>query len=350
MQFARDVRSFVGEVDFEMIEVASTFAEVGLIAEAQRLLDVVCVAPVAEGERDPLVLYWLAWCSASQGESEKAQGHLTQAAAASKDFVFPSRPETVAVLERALELAPDDARAHLHLGNLYGHFGRLDDAVIHWRKATEPDASLSIAFRNLACYAHTITRDDAEAARLYRQAIAARPDDQTLYRDLAKILAAGGDYAAAIELLESMPVQEHRRADASLTLAKAYIDAGRFDAAIDLLTTTPHFINWEGGSLPWDLFRQAHLARGRQRLEDGQAESALGDFEAAMTYPGNLGVGRSDKPQHATALYWKGEALHALGRLDEAQDAWTAGASGPEGSDEQNEYRDKCRAALSRDQ
>jgi hypothetical protein len=88
------------------------------------------------------------------------------------------------------------------------------------------------------------------------------------------------------------------------------------------------------------------LQRGQQRLQQGHAQAALENFKAALTYPKNLGVGRSNHPEDAPAQYWRGKALQALGRPDEARKAWTAGAGGSEGSKQQNEHRRLCADAL----
>jgi len=195
-----------------------------------------------------------------------------------------------------------------------------------------------------------VERDLTKAAERYRRAIAARPEDQTLYRDLAEILAADDKQGAAIELLESVPSEPVRRADVILTLAELYVDTERFADVIDLLESTAYFVNREGGSLPWVLFNRAHVGRGRQLLRSNELEAALRDFEAALTYPENLGVGRSNEHEHAAAHYWRGKALAALGRADDARAAWRLGAAQHEGSDEQNKYREMCRVALSGEQ
>ncbi len=116
---------------------------------------------------------------------------------------------------------------------------------------------------------------------------------------------------------------------------------------IDLLESTPYFVNWEGQTITLDLFHKAHLERGRQRFEDEDFAGALRDFEALLTYPDNIGVGRSNKPMEATAQYLRGKTLQALGRLDEARSAWKEGAAGHKGSGEQNEHIELCKKALS---
>jgi tetratricopeptide (TPR) repeat protein len=204
---------------------------------------------------------------------------------------------------------------------------------------------LSIAWRNLGLVA--AAKDNlTEAEAHYRRAIDARPQDQTLYRDLAEILLAADRQPEAIALLEAMPLPGQRRAEITVMLARSYVDQRRYDDCIALLESTPYFVNWEGQDITWRLFNRSHIERGRQRLEEGDARAALADFEAALTYPANLNVGRSNRPEEAPAQYWRGKALAALGQIDQARAAWEAGAAGAPVRGIQNEYRQKCRDAL----
>ena len=250
------------------------------------------------------------------------------------------------MFQYAIETNPDDAYAHLHLGNLYGNFGRVEEAAKHWRRACELNPSLSIAFRNLGLYCWAVEEDLAKADEFYSKAIIARPKDQTLYRDLADILLAANNRVEAIKVLESTPFEKMRRADVIIMLAQAYVDEQMYTAAIDLLESTPYFVNWEGQTITWDLFHKSHLERGRKRFGKKDFKSALEDFEAALTYPENIGVGRSNKPQEAQALYWKGQALDELGHHEDALSAWNEGIAGPEGPKKQNQDRELCKKAL----
>jgi len=347
-RFAREVREFVGEDDFQMLETALVFADLGLPREAERLLSAVCVEAAPENERSPLPLYYLAYFASLQDDYAKATSYLRRAAKTHKDFVFPSRPEAVEVLKYAVRENPEDANAHLHLGNLYGHLDRLDEAVRQWERAAELDPSLSIAFRNLGLYAWAAEEDFSKAEQLYRKAITARPKDQTLYRDLADVLLAAKKRTEAIKVLESTPFETLRRADVIIMLAQAYLDEEQYTAAIDLLESTPYFVNWEGQSVTWDIFHKAHVKRGQKRFEGKDFAGALQDFEVSLTYPENIGVGRSNRPQEASAQYWRGKALEALGRVQEARAAWKLGAAGRKGSAEQNKHIELCEKELSR--
>ncbi len=346
-RFVRKARAFTGEDDFQMLETSLDFGELGLANEAERLLLAVCVEAVPEDERSPLPIYYLAYFASLQKDQTKAKAYLNQAAGIYRDYIFPSRPEAIEVFKYAIEENPDDAYAHLHIGNLYCHLGRLSEAVRHWQRAANLDPSLSVAFRNLGLYAWAVENDLSKAEKFYRSAIAARPKDQTLYRDLADVLLAANKRPEAIKVLESTPFKILKRADIIIVLAQAYLDEQRYGNAIDLLESTPYFVNWEGQTITWDLFNKAHLERGKIRFENKNFEGALQDFEAALTYPENIGVGRSNRPPEAPAQYWRGKALQALGRLEAARSAWKEGAAGYARSGEQNKYRELCKEALS---
>ena len=363
--FARKARSFLGDADFELLEASLVFADLGLFDEAGRLVQAGCVDTVPPAERSFMPLYYLAWYAAQRGERAAAKQWLAQAAVTHKDRVFASRPEEVEILRFALTENPGDAQAHFQLGCLLCNLGRVDEAVPEWQKAaalSTPSASPSpptplpkgegrlgsIAWRNLGLAAAAVQNDLAKAEECYRKAMAARPDDQTLYRDLAEILQAAGRRPEAIRLLETMPLAGMRRAEITVMLAQAYVDEKRWEDGVKLLESTPYFVNWEGQDITWRLFNRSHIERGRERLERGDAAGALADFEAALTYPANLNVGRSNQPEEAPAQYWRGKALAALGRAAEAHAAWQAGAAGADVKGTQNEYRQKCREALAR--
>ncbi len=345
-RFVEKVRDYVGEREFEILETSLTLADMGLLEEAARIIQAALVDAVPEKDRSPMPLYYLAWLAAQRKQDDVAADFLRRAAKTRRDMVFPSRTEEVDVLLYALQKNPSDAGAHLHIGNLYANLGRLPEAVRSWEDASKRDPSLSIAFRNLGLASASKGGDLKKAAEYYGQAIHARPADQTLYRDLAEILISEGKRPEAIELLEKMPLDGNRRSEITIMLAQAYFDEGRFSETIDLLAATPYFVNWEGQDVTWRLFSRAHVRRGEKLLEANQPDKALQEFETAMTYPENLGVGRSDQPHHAMAEYWKGRALAALARTEEARAAWKQGAEGAAAAGEQDEFRKRCEEAL----
>ncbi len=343
-RFARGSREFLGEDAFETEELIYRWLELGLWSEAEAILTA-CMEHMPDVAEKPMPHYLFAYIAGHLDHREKADEALKLAASLPTDYVFPSRPESIDVLANALEQNPDDAHARLYLGNLYGGLGRLDEAVEEWRKAVELKPSLSVAQRNLGLYAWKEENDLRNAADYYRKAIAARPEDQTLYYDLAQILISDGQRPQAIALLESMPQPEERRTDIIEVLAQAYVDEERFSDAIALLDNA-FFSNWENRTVSRNVFVRAHIERGKLYMEQEKYELALDDFTKALTYPKHLGVGRPAEPQEAEAYYWKGKALAALDREDEAKEAWQIGADGPKRSQRQREYIERCEEAL----
>lgn len=348
-RLVRELRAELGEYEFEMLEAALVFADMGLLPEAMQVLSAACVDGLPEEQQTPMPLYYLAYFAHKQGDNDVAVAYHTRARTARKESGWPSRPKEVEILRFAVERSPDDARGQLYLGNLLAHLGRLDEAVAHWKFADGPFWSLSgsaMALRNLGLYARSIEKDLPKAESLYRLAIDRAPGDQTYHRDLAEILIDENRRADAIRLLEKMPYEKLRRSEITVLLAQAYVDERRYDEAIKLLDAVPYFISWEGQRIVWQLFNKAHIDRGRELLEKKDPAAALAHFEKALTYPKNLGVGRVGPVEETAAQYWRGRALDALGRRTEAQSAWKQGAAAPDGDTDQNDYRRRCQEAL----
>lgn len=246
-----------------------------------------------------------------------------------------------AALLYALEKNPKDAVASYQLGNLYANFGRLSEAKIPWQTATTSDPSLSIPWRNLGLYYWVVENDHEKATSCYRNAIKARPFDQTLYRDLAQVLVDNNKRKEAITLLEKMKYKGTKRSDVIIDLAQYYLDDEKYDKCSDLLSSAPYFVNWEGSSITWDIFNMANVKKGIILYEKGEYSSALKAFEKALTFPENLGR-QSMRTEEAMAWFWKGKTLLAMNKNKEAMLAWKSGAATFNGSEVQNRYKKLC--------
>ena len=345
---------WVGEAEFAHLELAFFLADLGLAREAAALSGAALVAG-HESPR-PLPLYTIAYFAHQIGNENESGRLLAQAAGTEADYVFPSRPEMIAVLRHAISENPDDARANAYLGNLYAGLGRLDEAESGWRRAVELDDARSVAARNLGLLAWKRDADLSAAANWHRVAMTARPDDQTLYRDLARMLVEQGVAGEAIRGLEDLSADEFRRPDVVVLLADTYTKVGRFDDAIALLDATT-FNNREGVRDTWEIFSSAHIERGIEHFERAAAvpagedssaelEAALADFDAAVTYPDNLNAGRPHEPLEARAEYWRGIVLEATGSTEQARQAWQSCAAGVRGGPQQQEHIRLCEAKL----
>ncbi len=339
-------RQYLGEYDFEMLEASIAFSELGLAAEAAWILENACISGVPAEKRNILIQYHLAYLFAQSGTPDKSGSYLKQAAANNQDFIMASRPETLPVLEFAIRVNPNDALAHYQLGNLLGNYGRLDEASVQWTRAAEIRPTMSIPWRNLGLYHWVVKEDHAQSEECFRKAIQSRPLDQTLYRDFARVLVDNNKRPEAIKVLETMQFKGMRRSDIIQDLAQNYLDEKRFEEAYSLLIKTPYFVNWEGSTLTWDLFNKAHIGKGIDLFNQKKYKDALKQFEAALTFPENLGVGQSVRTEEAVGWYWKGKALKATGKNSEAAEAWRKGSVTADGSAHQNEYKKLCKMSL----
>ncbi|MBX7257728.1 MAG: DUF5107 domain-containing protein [Candidatus Hydrogenedentes bacterium] len=353
---AQDLIGNAGEVEFNAMEVATFFSEMEAYAAARNWLNAYAEAAAAAPKKpSALVEYALAYYSAKSGDEAGAKTHLAQGSKASVDYVHPHGVEAAAIFDYAVKANPNDANARLFLGYALAGLLRIDEALPCWQKAVELKHGLSTAWRLLGLHAWKTAKNLPEAERCYRKAIEARPGDQLLYRDLCNILDAQNKRKDGITLAESAPKGPTPRYDLALWLADAYSKEGRYDDCINLLANA-HFSNWEGSSQPRDIYVEALMARGKQRYDKAQYAEALQDFELALTYPANLGVGARYALTDAETRYWIGRTYLALGKRDEAKAAWEFGAKEYSSkdkplvfiplTDKQNEYVAKCATAL----
>lgn len=349
-----DLGGTCGEGEFTALDMAAFFADLGLYVQAAELLGAVCDKAIPSVAPSAWTKYQRAWylhCSGNEGEAVRM---LKQARREPVDFVMPAGTDAEAAFRFATEKHPRDAQARLLLGHVLAGMGRMDEAAACWEKALSLDSSLSVAWRALGRRAEK-TNDLARAEECFRRAIKARRTDQVLYVDLARVLTAREKRTEAIRLVERMPKAEFPRFDITLWLAEAYNAEKRYDECISLLQGA-RLTNWEGQTTPHDLFVAALLARGKQRYDTKRFGEALADFQLALTYPENLGVGAKYRLTDAELRYWAGKSLEELGRKDEARAAWEAGAAQITTKDPdhafiavsatQDEYVQRCADAL----
>ena len=315
-----------------------TLAEAGLPEAALNVVD----ALVSGAGFEPGPALWFHAAHASEGARRAKYDEA--ALAASLDYAFPSRPESIPVLRAAAERLPASPAPRLLLGHLYAGLGRYEEAVAAWEAAAQLDPKLSTAHRGLGMVHWKVEDRPAAALQRLRQAVAARPDDQTLYRDLARLLIELGRPAEALGALEALPEGGRRRHDVTIEWARALNATGRYAETVALLDGAQ--VNFrEGDATIWQLFSRAQVELGRAALAGGDANTALRHFDRALTYPENLGVGRPHRATEARPLWFRAEALAAIGRSGDAAAALAACAANDPSTEEQRIFIARCEAA-----
>lgn len=309
-----------------LLDVVYELAWSGLSQDAFVLLE------SARREADlthPMIGYTLAWLSARLGRTQDAARFIHDAEAASPRYCFPARLEEMIVLESAIALFPESARAHYYLGNLYYDKRRYEDAIRCWRTSVELDPNYSIPWRNLGLAEFNILHNPAAADRMYARAFTASPGDaRLLYEwDQLKKRAGLASPEERLSILEQQPSLVDLRDDLTVELITLLNQTGRSAEALRRLESR-RFSPWEGGEgLVSAQYVAAHKALGDEALLADNAAQALHHFESARHYPENLGEGKHLLTLERDLEYLSGVAAEALGNPALAQQHWQAAAA-----------------------
>ena len=204
--------------------------------------------------------------------------------------------EACAIYREAVKLAPQSARAHLNLGIALAALGDEPGAVAAYEQALKHDAANPFAAYNFGKL-HFERGRHADAERLLRQALRAKPDFPQARVVLACALDAQGKLEAAVTELDGM-------ADFGALFIRAGIlrRLGKLDAAAETLRRAVA-LDPDNLDARTSLF---HVLEAQ-----GDAAGAARELEAVL----------KQRPDWAEALYNYGVVLKKLMRPAEAEDA-----------------------------
>jgi tetratricopeptide (TPR) repeat protein len=320
----------------------------------------------------PLIFYHLAYYAGKLGKSGEAIRYAQLAAQMSPDYCFPSLLESDKALRYAQKINPQDARAPYYLGNLLYDKKRYHEAIEQWEWSLTLSAGeivdsgsgqknyRAILQRNLGMAYFNIEKNPHKALLSYQAACQLNPNDARLFFELDQLQKfLGTAPEERLAQIESRLELAGQRDDLSLERISLYNLRGDYDKALQLLDERT-FRPWEGGEgRVSQAYIFAHLQRGARLLQTGQAQAALADFQAALSFPANLGEGRhaiwlpeadifyflgcayqalgdtsaavhyfekcvAENKPHPEMLYYKGLALQKLGRPEEAGQKFTS--------------------------
>lgn len=297
------------------LELAVQYASWARVDEAIRVLE--------EAPSDPMVHYWLAYLYRQQSR-EASRAHLQEALAASPEFVFPFRQETLPVLEWALEqdaASPSDHwKTRYYLGTLFWSKHRTQRAAELFdacgdmpnfapfyvaRASLQKERSLEgAANASIADDLHRATELDPSAWRAWR----------------ARITHHGGT-GAHEEALRVSEAAYDRFPDnyyIGLEHAAMLLENGQYAESarvLDQARVLPH----EGAQRGHTLFEQTHVMLALQEMESGAHGEAVQHLERSKEWPEHLGVGKPFDPDQRMQNYLQAYAYRQLGNDREAQ-------------------------------
>ena len=275
----------------------------------------------------PLVQYTLGWLYQQMADETSAAKCFQTAAALPPDYCFPSRLEDIVILEAAMSANPRDAKAPYYLGNLLYDRRRHVEAIRLWERSAKLDETFSVVWRNLGIGYFNISKAPARARAAYDRALAANPTDARLLYERDQLWKRlGVKPAGRLQALRKYPQLVAQRDDLSVEMCALLNQTGQSEAARELLARR-NFQPWEGGEgAALGQHVRAHLGLGRAALKQGNLETAVARFEAALQSPANLGEAKHLLANQSDIHYWLGVALAALGQKPAAREHWCAAA------------------------
>ncbi|MHB1023940.1 MAG: DUF5107 domain-containing protein [Acidobacteriaceae bacterium] len=268
-----------------------------------------------------MVYYYLASNARHEGAMQRAGEFAAKARTSRYEMVFINRLADVAVLQEALHNDASDAHAQYLLGNFLFQYERYQDAEKLWYQARASGFAYSVLDRNLALDVWKIKGNLQQAAKLYQQAIQLAPHDFHLYVDLDEVYTQMDSTQARSALFTSAPTDVLMHDPSRIRYILLLIQKGDPDKAIAMMQDHA-FRPWEQGLNVRDIFVYACIQAGRKELAAGQVSVAEENFEHALEYPKNLGIGKPDEPNDAIGLYWLGIAMKKQGNDSGAALTW----------------------------
>ena len=204
----------------------------------------------------------------------------------------------LALIAHAVELDPNNARAHHELAELLRHFGHWDAALASYDRviSLQPDSPEAHCGRGSVL--RKMGRDSA-AVLSYEQAIALRPNFARAHSLRGNALTAMGEFAAARTSYDTALGIDPQYTDVYVSRAFVMRMLGNPDLALDdydhALELNPHF-------------PVAHNNRGNLLREMNRLSEALASYDRAIAI----------KPDYAEAHSNRGIVLQQLLRPDEA--------------------------------
>ena len=320
------LQSLMRDNPHNYIEISLDYACAGLWDEAYALISMY----TKETRKPyPISLYCQGWYASQLGNDEQALRSFELAANQPPDYCFPNRIEEVTVLKKAIDINPTDVNAVYLLGNFFYANKCYEDAINYWESGQAKEPGHAGIARNLALAYFNKRHKHEEALKQMEHAFAQDSTDARLLMELDQLyIRLNRPYQQRLQLLElHMPLVNHRD-DLCLERVSLYNFLGKYEKALQLIKERT-FHPWEGGEgKVTGQYVLSHVQLGKHALFENNFEKAITCFEAAQTYPENLGEGKLSGAMENDIFYWLGCAYSGLDRNKEATELWKKASEG----------------------
>lgn len=304
-----------------ILDLACFYIGFGLLEDALDVLE-----EFGRGYNHPLVGYLGYWICQSLTPPKEGSDWLQRARDTKPDYVFPSRLEEINALTFAIQRHPEDSKAKFYLGNFYYARQRYDEALHLWEEAAADMSQFDVLFRNLGWAMWKHKNDLTQAVAHFERALSLNPLNQDLYLHLDELYKLTNNPQKRHSLLEKIKGLPDMREDVRKRSVLMRVELGQHEEALAIMQNEK-FVPLEMDQTFHEVYVQAYLQLAEDHLRAGQIESAIEDYQKALEYPLNLGVGQPPDLKQAHIHYLLGLAYERLGRYSDALHAWHRAAA-----------------------
>ena len=327
-EILKKMNSLMRDFNENYLQAARDYAEAGLYKEAIAVLKE-CKEP------KPLLKYYEAYYLGLMGEKEKALEAVKEAEIRDAGFTFPNKLEDILVLQYAIEINPDGAKAYYYLGNLYYDKLQYEDAKALWEKSAEHDNSFPTVLRNLSLVYYNKFGEPEKAKEAMVKAFNLNTTDARVFLELDQLYKKTGMPAKErLECYHQYTETFSKRDDVCVEYVTLLNMNGMHKEAYEYIMSRK-FHPWEGGEGKITLqYTIALTELAKAEIKVANYEAAKAYLEKVFVYPDSLGEGKLEGTKDNDAYYYLGIVYEKMGDLKKAEECYekaTLGEDEPAG-------------------
>jgi tetratricopeptide (TPR) repeat protein len=266
------------------LEIAADYANRGLYEEAARVLE--------ESPSNPIVLFWLAWLK-KDTDNDQSMQLLRKAISLSPFLVFPSRHETIGVLEWALK-KNEHWKTRYYLGLVYWHIKRPEKALELFNECgNAPDYAPFYIARGIL--SQSADGNNVPKGNDFAKALEMDPSEWRTWHFVAEKLQSEMLYDDQFIKTKQAYLRFPANPVVGIDYAKALINNGKYSECLKILERIT-ILPQEGAHEGHDLYELANLSLTVNLIEQGKFDQAIKHIDASKKWPENLGAGKPYEP------------------------------------------------------
>lgn len=276
-----------------------------------------------------MVYYALGYFASKMGKKEEAVALYKQAETMCPDYCFPNKLEEVLMLNDAMSLNPEGAKAPYYLGNFHYAARVHDEAIACWEKSASIDDTYPTVLRNLSLAYYNKQHNPQKALATLEKAYNLDTTDARILMELDQLYKKlRYPHRQRLDFLEAHADVVEQRDDLCIERITLYNQLGEYQKAYDLINSRK-FHPWEGGE--GKVTSQYLLCRvelAKIAIREGRFADAVRLLKETEKYPDNLGEGKLSMAEENDIHYWMGCAYEGLGEEALAKEFFTKATKG----------------------